>query len=332
VLSSRSRADVRADTLAAIASGEVQALAGRDRAATSCRRARLRADADGQPDGNPRQSLLVAAPSGAGKSSLVKALLELDSHLAVSVSHTTRAPRGQEQHGREYWFVGTEADFRADGRPRRLLRMGAGARQPVRHLAPRHRGPPAGGEDVVLEIDWQGALQIKQLFPHAVLIFILPPSWEELQQRLKRRGEDGPRSSPGAWATPARRWPRRGTSTLLWSMVVRDGAVRPEDGRALAAPEVRGAAAQPLPGVRGARSGLNRPDPRRHPMARITVEDCLQKIPNRFQLVLAATYRARMLSQGHAPKIETKNKPGVTALREIAAGEVGIEMLRKVPV
>jgi DNA-directed RNA polymerase subunit omega len=56
------------------------------------------------------------------------------------------------------------------------------------------------------------------------------------------------------------------------------------------------------------------------------------KIPNRFQLVLAATYRARMLSQGHAPKIETKNKPGVTALREIAAGEVGIEMLRKVPV
>jgi DNA-directed RNA polymerase subunit omega len=62
-------------------------------------------------------------------------------------------------------------------------------------------------------------------------------------------------------------------------------------------------------------------------MARITVEDCLAKIPNRFQLVLAATYRARMLSQGHAPKVETKNKPG-----EIAAGEVGIEMLRKVPV
>lgn len=67
-------------------------------------------------------------------------------------------------------------------------------------------------------------------------------------------------------------------------------------------------------------------------MARITVDDCLQRIPNRFQLVLAATYRARMLSQGHAPKIEARNKPGVTALREIAAGEVGIEMLRKVPV
>ena len=67
-------------------------------------------------------------------------------------------------------------------------------------------------------------------------------------------------------------------------------------------------------------------------MARITVEDCLLQVPNRFQLVLAASYRARMLSQGHAPKIETKNKPGVTALREIAAGEVGVEMLRKVPV
>ena len=67
-------------------------------------------------------------------------------------------------------------------------------------------------------------------------------------------------------------------------------------------------------------------------MARITVEDCLQKIPNRFQLVLAATYRARMLSQGHTPKVDAKNKPGVTALREIAAGEVGVEMLRRVPV
>jgi DNA-directed RNA polymerase subunit omega len=67
-------------------------------------------------------------------------------------------------------------------------------------------------------------------------------------------------------------------------------------------------------------------------MARITVEDCLEKIPNRFQLVLAATYRARMLSQGHAPKIEARNKPGVTSLREISSGEIGVEMLRKVPI
>ena len=66
-------------------------------------------------------------------------------------------------------------------------------------------------------------------------------------------------------------------------------------------------------------------------MARITVEDCLEQIPNRFHLVLCATYRARMLSQGHTPKVESKNKPGVTALREIAAGLIGTEMLKKVP-
>jgi DNA-directed RNA polymerase subunit omega len=65
-------------------------------------------------------------------------------------------------------------------------------------------------------------------------------------------------------------------------------------------------------------------------MARITVEDCLKQIPNRFELVLSATYRARMLSQGHTPKLESKNKPCVTALREIAAGKIGVEMLKKV--
>lgn len=65
-------------------------------------------------------------------------------------------------------------------------------------------------------------------------------------------------------------------------------------------------------------------------MARVTVEDCLQKIPNRFQLVLAATYRARMLAQGHTPRVDARNKVGVTALREIAAGKVGLEMLLKV--
>ncbi len=66
-------------------------------------------------------------------------------------------------------------------------------------------------------------------------------------------------------------------------------------------------------------------------MARITVEDCLEKIPNRFNLTLAATYRARELAQGHEARIDSKDKPTVTALREIAAGATGIEMLRKVP-
>ncbi|SOE49948.1 DNA-directed RNA polymerase omega subunit [plant metagenome] len=66
-------------------------------------------------------------------------------------------------------------------------------------------------------------------------------------------------------------------------------------------------------------------------MARITVEDCLQQIPNRFNLTLAATYRARELAQGHAARVDSKDKPTVTALREIAAGVTGLEMLRKVP-
>ncbi|HDR9213494.1 TPA: DNA-directed RNA polymerase subunit omega [Burkholderia vietnamiensis] len=67
-------------------------------------------------------------------------------------------------------------------------------------------------------------------------------------------------------------------------------------------------------------------------MARITVEDCLKQIPNCFELALAATYRARQLAQGHTPKIESRDKPTVVALREIAAGQVGVEMLKKVPV
>ncbi|MGB6241309.1 MAG: DNA-directed RNA polymerase subunit omega [Castellaniella sp.] len=66
-------------------------------------------------------------------------------------------------------------------------------------------------------------------------------------------------------------------------------------------------------------------------MARITVEDCLEQIPNRFDLTLAATYRARELAQGHESRIDSHNKPTVTALREIAQGQVGVEMLRKVP-
>jgi DNA-directed RNA polymerase subunit omega len=66
-------------------------------------------------------------------------------------------------------------------------------------------------------------------------------------------------------------------------------------------------------------------------MARITVEDCIDHIPNRFKMTLVATYRARELAQGHAARIESKDKPSVTALREIAAGLTGIEMLRKVP-
>ena len=143
------------------------------------------------PMETPGNLFVVAAPSGAGKSSLVKALLELDAHLSVSVSHTTRAPRGQEQDGREYHFV-DEPTFRGMVERGEFFEWAQvhGNLYGTSRVELQQR--LAAGEDVILEIDWQGALQIKQLFSYAVLIFILPPSWAELRQRLLRRGEDGP--------------------------------------------------------------------------------------------------------------------------------------------
>lgn len=139
----------------------------------------------------PGNLFVVAAPSGAGKSSLVKALMELDSQIQPSVSHTTRAPRGQEKHGREYFFV-SQPEFDA-------MVLG-GAFVEWAHVHGKRYGTSkkaiedrmAQGADVILEIDFQGAIQIRKAFSNAVLIFILPPSWEELRSRLERRGEDAP--------------------------------------------------------------------------------------------------------------------------------------------
>ena len=137
----------------------------------------------------PGNLFVVAAPSGAGKSSLVKALMELDSHVKPSISHTTRPPRGQEKNGREYFFV-PDAEFdamiKADGFVEWAnvhgYRYGT-SRQAIAALMDQ-------GSDVVLEIDFQGALSINRVFANAISIFILPPSWEELRARLERRGED----------------------------------------------------------------------------------------------------------------------------------------------
>jgi guanylate kinase len=137
----------------------------------------------------PGNLYVVAAPSGAGKSSLVKALMELDSRVRPSVSHTTREPRGQEKDGREYHFI-DNAQFDELIEQNAFLEWA--------HVHGHRYGTSkktiedriALGGDVILEIDFQGAIQIKKIFENAVLIFILPPSLVELRSRLERRGED----------------------------------------------------------------------------------------------------------------------------------------------
>ena len=139
----------------------------------------------------PGNLFVVAAPSGAGKSSLVKALLELDSHVQPSVSHTTRAPRGQEKHGREYYFA-SEPEFDAMVKADAFVEWAHVHQHRYGTSKKAIEGRMAQGADVVLEIDYQGALQIKKIYANAISIFILPPSWDELRARLERRGEDSP--------------------------------------------------------------------------------------------------------------------------------------------
>ena len=137
----------------------------------------------------PGNLFVVAAPSGAGKSSLVKALLEIDAAVHPAVSHTTRPPRGQEKHGREYFFLSPQ-EF--DGMVERNAFLEWAYVHGQRYGTSRHaiEERVAHGTDVILEIDFQGAINIKRIFANAVLVFILPPSMEELQARLQRRGED----------------------------------------------------------------------------------------------------------------------------------------------
>jgi len=137
----------------------------------------------------PGNLFVVAAPSGAGKSSLVKALLELDSHVQPSVSHTTRAPRGQEKHGREYFFI-SQPEFDAMVAADAFVEWANVHNHRYGTSKKAIEDRMALGADVILEIDFQGAIQIKKTFSNAVCIFILPPSWEELRARLERRGED----------------------------------------------------------------------------------------------------------------------------------------------
>lgn len=133
--------------------------------------------------------LIVSAPSGAGKTSLVAALLERDPNLAVSVSHTTRSRRARERDGVNYHFV---------DRPRFTAMVEAGEFLEHAEVFGNHYGTSAAaveterrqGHDVILEIDFQGASQIRERYPDVVSVFVLPPSTAVLENRLTGRGED----------------------------------------------------------------------------------------------------------------------------------------------
>lgn len=132
---------------------------------------------------------IVSAPSGAGKTSLVKALLERDAGVGLAISFTTRAPRPGEQDGVHYHFVSPErfAEMVAAGAFLEHAQV-FGNRYGTAEASVREQ--LAGGRDLVLEIDWQGARQVRSRFAGAVSVFILPPSAQTLEERLRGRGQD----------------------------------------------------------------------------------------------------------------------------------------------
>ena len=139
----------------------------------------------------PGNLFVVVAPSGAGKTSLVDALLNRDANIKLSMSYTTRAPRPGERDGVDYHFV-TRERFKS--------MIGAGEFLEHALVHGNYYGTSkrwidrelAGDHDVLLEIDWQGAAQVRRLFPRMVGIFILPPSLAELRRRLEARAKDAP--------------------------------------------------------------------------------------------------------------------------------------------
>lgn len=138
---------------------------------------------------NTGSLFIVTAPSGAGKTSLVRSLLEMDPAVSLSVSYTTRAMRPGEEDGADYHFVSEERFLR-------MLEEGDFLESAEVHGARYGTSQTlvesllAEGRDLVLEIDWQGAAQVRSLYPNAIGIFVLPPSLEELARRLHHRAQD----------------------------------------------------------------------------------------------------------------------------------------------
>ena len=132
---------------------------------------------------------VITAPSGAGKTSLIDAVMRADPSLKISISYTTRAPRAGEKNGVDYHYV-DEASFRKMRERGEFLESAevhghhyGTAKQVILDAVAR-------GEDMILEIDWQGAQQVRRLYPGCVGVFILPPSIEELERRMRARGQD----------------------------------------------------------------------------------------------------------------------------------------------
>lgn len=137
----------------------------------------------------PGNLFIITAASGAGKTSLVKALLDKDVQIKTSISHTTRKPRPGEEDGAHYHFV-DEDTFLS------ILKKGGFLESAQVHSARYGTSEKAvnealeAGHDVILEIDWQGAVQVRKHYPNAVSVFIVPPSLEALAERLKNRAQD----------------------------------------------------------------------------------------------------------------------------------------------
>lgn len=134
---------------------------------------------------------IVSAPSGAGKTSLVKALLDINPLIDLSISYTTRNPRPGEIDGKDYQFVSREAflEMAKRGEFMESAEVYGNLYGTSQKWISQETGK---GRDILLEIDWQGAAQVRRLFPESISIFILPPSLEALEQRLKGRNKDHP--------------------------------------------------------------------------------------------------------------------------------------------
>ena len=141
---------------------------------------------------NKGNLIIISAPSGSGKSTLARGLIRDIEDVVFSVSHTTRKPRGGEKEGEDYFFVPDERQFQE------MIKEGAFLE--YAHVYGNYYGTSCqfvesmlvSGKDVLLDIDVQGALKVKKLKPEALMVFVLPPSYQELEKRLMNRGLDDP--------------------------------------------------------------------------------------------------------------------------------------------